>query len=576
MRILLTTLNAKYIHTALALHSLKAYAGGHGFNVDVKEFTINQDLSWILKKIVQDDPEVVGFSCNIWNIDPTKQLIRRLKKIRPGLLILAGGPEFSCDPRGFLADCGADAGIVGEGEIPFLRFLQCGGESGSWPEIPGFVWRDSENGRIHEQPLGNAVSLDELPFPYEQRVLEEPGRIIYYETSRGCPFSCTYCLSGSERGVRYRRLELVLEELDKLVAAGIRQVKLVDRTFNADQERCSLILRHIMDRHAGSGTNFHMEFVAELLDEPFLALLAQAPPGLFRAEVGIQSLHPPTLQAVRRRSDPGRLERNLQALLAPANIPIHLDLIAGLPFEGWEEFGWTFDWTYRFRPHEIQLGILKMLKGSELGRSGKEQGFAAADEAPYEILHTPWLSFEAVQRLKTVAHLVDLFYNTDHFIHAVPFLLGGEGRSAFQTLDRLAACWEEQGLDEHAPGIRLQLEFLRESAHELLPAEDSRRTFLELLRLDRALTDWGQESSGEWGSAPDLPDEWRRALTDEEWVGTFLPELTTLKANDRSRRVRRLPLDIDPRSPEEGYRATEAMLVRPMAGRTVYRIYNNQ
>lgn len=568
MKILLATLNSKYIHTALAIHTLKAYAERHGFKITVKEYTINQDLGWILGHIMRQQPEVLGFSCNIWNVAETKILIRRIKKVHPGLRILVGGPEFSCAPEDFLFDGGADFGIIGEGEVPFLRFLQAIKSNASYDDIPGLVWKDGE--KVRHNALGSLVSLDELPFPYTDEVLREPGRIIYYETSRGCPFSCTYCLSGMEKGLRKRSLKQVFADLDKFVEDGIRQVKFVDRTFNADPRRCAAILEYIIEKFTNSGVNFHMELVAELLDDELMILLNRAPQGLFRSEVGIQSLHAPTLAAVQRHANPMRLKEKLLNLLQPGNIPVHLDLIAGLPYEGWEEFAETFDWTFHLKAAEIQLGILKMLKGSELGRNGAELGYVFADEAPYEIMETPWLSFPAIQRLKTIAHLVEVLYNTGHFSHAVPYLLEGEGRSPFDILNQLASRWEEQALDMEPPSLRQIFDFMLVSVHHLVPGEVGHELVVELLRLDRALADWSPENWVGWGEAPDLPETVSCLLTDEPWIGAHLPSMTGLKPGERRRRVRRIVLHVDPRHPERGLKTVEIVLYRPLKGRTGY------
>ncbi|HEX2953562.1 MAG TPA: DUF4080 domain-containing protein [Bacillota bacterium] len=568
MRVLLTTLNAKYIHAALGIHTIKAYSESHGFEVIVQEYTINQDLGWILSHLMRREPEVLGISCNIWNVEETKALIRRIKKIAPKILLIIGGPEFSAAPESFI-DCGADFGIVGEGEKPFLGLLQALTTGKPYDAIPGVVWRDGERQRTN--PVASPISLDELAFPYSEDVLRAPGRIFYYETMRGCPFSCSYCLSGTEKVIRKRSLDQVFADLERLVAAGIRQVKFVDRTFNADPRRCERILSYIIEHYGDSGVNFHMELVAELLDDPLMALLNQAPKGLFRAEVGIQSLHAPTLMAVHRHVNPVRLEQNLRNLLQPQNIPIHLDLIAGLPEEGWEEFAGTFDSTFNLRPAEIQLGILKLLKGSELGRKGRELGYLVIDEAPYEILETPWLSFGEIQRLKTMAHLVEVLYNSGHFRHALPLLLSGEGRSPFQMLDRLVSRWEQEALDILPPNLKQIFDFLRVSVQELLPIEAG-QTIIELLRMDRALADWSFDQGEGWGTPPDLPETLSTLLSDECWVEQNLPMMLELKPAERRRRVRRLTLKVDPRYPVSGFHTAQIILYRPLKGRVGYMV----
>jgi len=572
MKTLLTTLNAKYIHTALALHTLRAYAAKHGFTVAIREFTINQALDWILGQIVREEPDLVGFSCNIWNIEATRILVRRLKTVCPHIHVVLGGPEVTPDPEGILLATWADFAVLGEGEEP-LRLLLMALHRGDEPcGLPGLAVR--RGAVVSWIPPGPPLDLAELPFPYEPAALQEPGRIIYYETSRGCPFSCAYCLSGQEGGVRYLPLDRVFAELDLLVAAGIRQVKLVDRTFNVEPRRTTAILRYILERHGTGQTNFHLELVAEILSEETIEILNQAPPGLFRAEIGIQSLNPPTLRAIHRRVDPVVLADRVQRLLAPGNVPVHLDLIAGLPEEGMAEFAQTFDWTYRLHPDELQLGILKLLKGSELGRKGRVLGYLATEEAPYEVLITPWLSFNELRQLKTMAVLVEDYQNSGHFRHALPYLLEARGRSPFWTLMKFTTFWEERGYDAVAHGLRELFRILLEAAEEsLLTDPGDKLIFKELLRLDRALADWGYDPAVDgWGKPPESAEALREQLADTAWVNTHLPDLAALAPNDRRRRVRLLRLRVDPESPDKAPAGEERVLLlyRPVAGRIKY------
>jgi radical SAM superfamily enzyme YgiQ (UPF0313 family) len=571
MKVLLTTLNSKYIHTSLAVYTLQAYAALNGIKIDVQEFTINQELNWILSHILREEPDLVGFSCNIWNIEAIHSLCWRLKSVRPGVSILLGGPEITPEPIRVLRKSRADMGIIGEGEDSFYRLINALELNDSLDSIPGLVWREGEH--IRWNAPGPPLDLDKIPFPYPEQVLTEPGRLIYYETSRGCPFSCAYCLSGSERGVRYLNLKRVFADLQRLVAANVRQVKFVDRTFNTDPSRTAEILRHIIEYYKGSKTNFHLELVADILNDECIDLLSSAPPGLFRAEVGIQSLHPPTLAAIGRKNHPEKLEANLRCLMSTGHVPVHLDLIAGLPEEGIKEFARTFDWTYRLNPPELQLGILKLLKASELGRKGDQLGYVSTQEAPYEVLSSAWLTFAELDRIKTVAHLVDLFHNSGHFRHTLPYLCTDGERSPFAVFLRMADLWQESfGMCSHALRelFLILLGFLPELITDPIQVEVAK----ELLRLDRIMADWGFSPSEGWGELPDFPDILKEMATDQQWVERYLPEVADLASGDRRRRIRRWRLKIDPRDPTGGITPTDILAFRPVEGRIGYRVWD--
>ena len=571
MKVLLTTLNSKYIHTSLAVYTLQAYAAKYGLKVDVQEFTINQELNWILARILREEPELVGFSCNIWNIEAILTLCRRLKSVRPGLQILLGGPEVTPDPIRVLQRSRADLGIIGEGEEAFYRLIHSLDSDGPIESIPGLVWREGEH--IRWNSPGHPLDLNQIPFPYPEHILNEPGRLIYYESSRGCPFGCAYCLSGSEQGVRYLNLKRVFEDIQQLVSANVRQVKFVDRTFNTEPSRTAEILRHIIDHYKGSKTNFHLELVADILTEECIQLLSSSPSGLFRAEVGIQSLHPPTLAAIGRKNRPEKLGSNLRRLMSTGHVPVHLDLIAGLPEEGMLEFARTFDWTYRLNPPELQLGILKLLKGSELGRKGDQLGYVATHEAPYEVLASAWLTFTELDRIKTVAHLVDIFHNSGHFRNTLPLLCTAGERSPFAIFLRMAELWQKS-YDVSSHGLRELFQILLGFLPELITDSIQLEIVAELLRLDRILADWGFSSTENWGETPDFPEVLKEMAADQQWVERFLPELAVLASGDRRRRIRHWRLKIDPRNPEGGITSVDILVFRPVDGRIGYRVWD--
>lgn len=446
MNIQLVALNAQYIHTNLAVRSIAAYcAVQNGPPVHWAEYTINQPMAHILESLVRKKADVYLFSCYIWNIEEVCALARELKKLRPAAQLWAGGPQVSWHCARFLRQNPAFTGILrGEGEHTCLALFHAlqGGASLTAP-TPGTVLRAGET--VVEGDAPAPLPMDALPFAYADAAALS-GRILYYESMRGCPFSCSYCLSSVENGVRFKSLPRVQEEMLRLLAARPKQVKFVDRTFNCNAQRALALWRFLAENDNGA-TNFHFELAGELLTDEAVAFLATVRLGLFQFEIGVQSTHAETLRAIQRPANLERLFGRVAALQKPANIHLHLDLIAGLPFEGYENFARSFNEVYAQRPHQLQLGFLKVLAGSGMERQAEEFGLCWQSTASFEVLYTRWLSYEELRRLSRVAHMVELYYNSGRFSHLVGHL-SAQFATPFAFYEALADLYEAEGYTE--------------------------------------------------------------------------------------------------------------------------------
>ena len=421
MKILLVAINAKYIHSNLAVYCLKSYAAKRGIEVELTEYTINHRRDDILMNIYQRKPDVVAFSCYIWNLEFVQDIAADLYKVLPDLEIWGGGPEVSYDAEKFLAKHPEFRGIMkGEGERTFCELAglyQIYGKEAvnKLDECHGIVWRDPK-GEISQGLPQAPISLDEVPFIYEEyeNMMPFENRILYYETSRGCPFSCSYCLSSIDKRVRLRSMELVEKELQFFLDHKVPQVKFVDRTFNCNHRHSMAIWRYIKE-HDNGITNFHFEIAADILNEEEMDLLATFRPGLAQLEIGVQSTNIQTIHEIDRVMDFDMVTQKVQRVASAENIHQHLDLIAGLPYENLESFKKSFNDVYRLRPQQLQLGFLKMLKGSFMYQAAPEYGCVCQSREPYEVLYTKWLPYEDVLRLKLVEEMVEVYYNSNQF-----------------------------------------------------------------------------------------------------------------------------------------------------------------
>lgn len=473
---LLVAVNAKYIHSNLAVYSLRAYAGAKGHRVDLAEYTINQQKEEVLRDIYQRKPAVVGFSCYIWNVEYVKELAEDLHRIMPKLPIWFGGPEVTWNPEDRMREMTWLTGVMlGEGEATLAELAgwyeaDCPGHE--LTDIAGLCIR-TEKGEIIRTASRPLLSMDELVFPY-QNLADYENRIIYYESSRGCPFSCSYCLSSVEKKLRFRSLSLVFQELFHFLEGRVPQVKFVDRTFNCRHEHAWAIWQFIHE-HDNGVTNFHFEVAADLLREEDFLLFEQMRPGLIQLEIGVQTTNSDTIQAIGRKMDLEKVAYFTERVRRGRNIHQHLDLIAGLPEEGLESFARSFNEVYAMKPDQLQLGFLKVLHGTRMEREAAQYGLVYRSRPTYEVLSTKWLSYEELMILKNVEETVEDYYNTGQFAsvlaYAIPFF-----DSSFAFYRALGNYLREQGYrdsSQNRTGRYLALrEFLRSISETACRTQD--------------------------------------------------------------------------------------------------------
>lgn len=481
MKILLIAINAKYIHSNLAIYCLRACAGEQKEQVELAEYTINHQKEDILADIYKRKPDVAAFSCYIWNRDYVLSLIRDLSLLCPEVPIWVGGPEVSYDAVQFLRDYPQVTGVMaGEGERSFRALAEyyVKKTEDSLGKIRGLTWR-GENGDIYENSPAELMNLDEIPFVYEK--IEAFGhKIIYYESSRGCPFSCSYCLSSIDKSVRFRSLARVYQELQFFLDAKVPQVKFVDRTFNCNHRHAKAIWGYIAE-HDNGITNFHFEIAADLLDEEERKLLASMRPGLVQLEIGVQSVNLLTIHEIDRVMSLSRLKQTVAQIQAGKNVHQHLDLIAGLPYEDYESFVNSFNEVYRMRPQQLQLGFLKVLKGSKMHRKAKDYGIVYRQEPPYEVLCTRWIFYEEIRKLKAVEEMVEVYYNSGQFENTIRHLEQSFPHP-FAMYEALAGYYEKEGLNGRSHSRMGRLEILRSFTEEV--DKEQRGLYDELLLLD--------------------------------------------------------------------------------------------
>ncbi len=444
MKIILAACNAKYIHSNLAVYDLQAYARQYQQHILLKEYTINQQKDEIMKDLYEEKPDVICFSCYIWNISFVKELAEDLKKVLPSVPFWAGGPEVSFDAEAFLAANPAFDGVmVGEGEETFLELAgYYVDHEKSLEQIRGIAFR-KENQVLHNG-WREIMDLSKVPFPYKD-LQDFDHRIIYYESSRGCPFSCSYCLSSVDKKLRFRSLDLVRKELQFFLDHKVPQVKFVDRTFNCKHDHAMAIWKYIVE-HDNGVTNFHFEIAADLLREEELELMATMRPGLIQLEIGVQSTNLQTLEAIHRKTDFLRICQIVERIHSFGNIHQHLDLIAGLPYEDYDSFHHSFNDVYALRPQQFQLGFLKVLKGSLMKQMEKEYGIVHKEKEPYEVLSTNWITYEDVLNLKKVENMVEVYYNSGQFENSLKYVetLFPDSFTMYEALGRF---YEQKGYD---------------------------------------------------------------------------------------------------------------------------------
>ena len=443
MKILLAACNAKYIHSNLAVYDLQAYASDYADHIVLKEYTINQQKDDIMRDIYLEHPDVVCVSCYIWNLSFVKELMADLIKILPGADFWAGGPEVSYDAEKFLTENSEFKGVmVGEGEETFKELAGYYVEKNpqNLKDMTGICYRDGD--QIIHNGWRQIMDLSSIPFIYKD-LSEFKNRIIYYESSRGCPFSCSYCLSSIDKKLRFRDTETVKKELQFFIDNKVPQVKFVDRTFNCKHDHAMAIWKYI-NEHDNGVTNFHFEISADLLREEELQEMSTMRPGLIQLEIGVQSTNPDTIKAIHRTMDFEKLKGIVDRIHSFGNIHQHLDLIAGLPYEDYDSFRHSFNDVYALKPQQLQLGFLKVLKGSHMMEMCKEYGIVYKTQEPYEVLSTKWLDYDHVLKLKTVENMVEVYYNSGQFQNTLEYL-EKFFQDAFSIYERLGSFYMEKG-----------------------------------------------------------------------------------------------------------------------------------
>ena len=500
MKVLLAAVNAKYIHSNLAIYSLKANSGIYESQIQLMEYSINQYPEEIFRDLYQQKADVICFSCYIWNIGIVEQVAGWISQIAPQTRIWLGGPEVSFDVKERLERCAFLEGVMfGEGEDTFREMMAVWNGESEIADVKGIGYRQkSSDGKICLNPPRDFVDMSRLNFVYTKPE-DFKNKIIYYETSRGCPFQCSYCLSSVEKKVRFRDVELVKSELHQFIDWEIPQVKFVDRTFNCKREHSMEILKFIQAQDKGK-TNFHFEVTADLLTEEELDFMATLRPGLIQLEIGVQSTCPETLKEIRRYVDFDKLSHIVRRIHAGNNIHQHLDLIAGLPYENLERFKQSFNDVYALQPEQFQLGFLKVLKGSYMREKAEDYGLVYRPEPPYEIMATKWLSYDDVLVLKGVEEMVEVYYNSRQFENSLEWL-EKKFDSAFEMYDSLARWYEAQGLNGFNHSRMARYDILLNFVKALFNIEET-KIFTQILTYDLYLRE-NVKSRPNWASKQD-------------------------------------------------------------------------
>lgn len=528
MKFLLVAVNAKYIHSNPAVYSLKRFAGEYTDAVEIAEYTINNRMEDILEDIYRRKPDAIGFSCYIWNIGMVEKLMGELHKLLPKLPVFLGGPEVTYDADKLLRKYPYLTGIfIGEGEATFAQVVKYYVKKSpeSLEDIPGLMLRSGMT------PERKPLNLTDVPFLYDD-MAPFTNRIIYYETQRGCPFRCSYCLSSIDKTVRFRDIEVVKRELAFFLEKKVKQVKFVDRTFNCNHDHAMAVWQYLYE-HDNGVTNFHFEIAGDILREDEIALVAKMRPGLVQFEIGVQSTNTDTLREIRRVMDIGKLKQVVAALKAAHNVHIHLDLIAGLPYEDYDSFARSFDDVYAMEPEQLQLGFLKVLKGSYMAEMAESYGLVYTDYAPYEVLYTNWLSFTEICRLKRIEEMVEIYYNSGQFAHSLPVMIADFGQGAFAFYEALAAFYEEQGFFVETPSRIYRYQALLSFAKTIHPEREE--LYRELLLFDLYVRE-NLKSRPDF--APDLHDLQpviHAFYKKEESERRYLPHLSEIPAPQLSR-----------------------------------------
>lgn len=544
MKITLIGLNASYTHTSLGCAYLKSYCQDPRWFIDIMEFTVNDHYGSILSRLFATQSDVYGFSCYIWNIELVLRLCRDLKLIRPHSFIVVGGPEVSYNAEEIMMKHPQlDAVICGEGEMTMYDLLQALDRGQASKEIPGLI-RRHQNDLIIGTPRSPLKDLDTIPSPVP--FMNTEGRLVYYETSRGCPFSCSYCLSACETGVRFFSLERVKSDLKALMKSGAKVIKFVDRSFSINEKRARQIMEFILAHH--TSTRFHFEINAELLSDEMLGFLTTVPPGIFDFEIGIQSTYPPTLKAIHRNTDWFRLRERILRLQKARNIHLHVDLIAGLPYESYQQFANSFNEVYHLQADVIQLGFLKMLKGSPLGDQADYYQYVFQPHPPYEVLGNNVITFDELDQLHLIEDMLGRFYNSHHFEKSIEHLVNKiYSGNAFQCFEAMAQYWHNNRYHLRQHKREAEYVFLLKFVEQYHPRDLD--LLQELLKCDYlgSFPTGNLPDALERHNPSDNSDHLYNYLKDDEFICNYIPQLGQLSPRQRRRRVHLewLKLDIE-------------------------------
>ena len=443
MKNILVGINSKYVHTNLAIRYLKKYIEQNSNEkIKIYESSINNNIQKIIRDVVEYEPDNIFFSVYIWNVEMVFKITKELKKILPNKRIILGGPEVSYNPDEILEkNIEIDGILIGEGENVLLNFL-----TKDIKDVKGVYYREDNKIKFNGfEPL--IENLDIIPFPYDDEELEDIHKIVYYESSRGCPFNCSYCMSSIDKSVRYFSLERTKKDLKRFIDIGTRLVKFVDRTFNLNKDRYMEIWKFLLENYRENIT-FHFEINANIFDDEVLEFLKKVPRKLFQFEIGVQTTNPSTMKAINRNNSLDRLFHNVTCI--NKNIHLHLDLIAGLPFEDYETFGKSFDYVYKTKCEMIQLGFLKMLKGTQMKDEGEKYNYKYLDFPPYEILSNEFISYKDICRLKDIEEVLDFYYNSQKFLKSVDFVVENFFESPFKFFESIGDFYKERGYLEVA------------------------------------------------------------------------------------------------------------------------------
>ncbi len=554
MRVMLTTLNSKFIHSCLSIRYLREYVRDL-IEVEIEEYTINQSIDYIVSEIYKKDLDLIGFSTYIWNLNETLQICEILKIVKPDIKIFLGGPEVSYDGVEVMEENKfIDFIIYGEGEETFKEFMERileGDEN--YKDVRGLIYREAcEVRKNSPRPL--IKDLNTIPSPYENLGNEFENKIVYFESSRGCPFGCKFCLSSTIDGVRYFSIDRVKNELANLINGKVSQVKFVDRTFNANKKYAMEIMNFIMEKNP-KNMNFHFEVTAHLLDDEMMEFLSHVKEGLFQFEVGVQSTNDKTIEAVGRTTDFPKLRKITKTIKSYKKIHQHLDLIAGLPYEGYESFRKSFNDVYEIRPEKIQLGFLKLLKGSDLRKDEEKYGFKYLNIPPYEILENDFMNYKEIIKLKSIEDLVERYYNDGNFKNALEYIVENHYKGPFDFYEDFSSYWEKKGYHRVSNsrnklyGILIDFYKYKEFENKLI--------FNELLKYDFIKNNKNAKLSKKLKRAKNnvKQSEVHDILKDERVLGNYLWEYKDIPTKRLIRDINIERFDVDVLSIiEEGYK----------------------